>query len=236
MSESAFRDIRFIYFDLDDTLLDHKSAQMQALEKTLSECDFLQGVSAEEFKTAYHQRNQQLWHLYNHNEISQDELKYRRFADTLEELGLDAGRFKEVEKRYMHHYEHSWDWVPGADRVYEAIRHNLPTGIVTNGFAEIQYKKIRKFDLVKNGEQTIISEEVGYLKPHPGIFKYAVEKAGVKPQNVLYVGDSFNSDIEGGKRAGLRTAWFNPNPLDEKPPEADLVFDDFEVLANQLPV
>lgn len=236
MSETVFRDIRFVYFDLDDTLLDHKSAQMKALDATLSDFKFSENISSEEFKNAYHLRNKELWHQYNHGRITQDELRYRRFAETLEELGLDTGLFEKVESRYMHHYEHSWDWVPGAEVAYGQIRKSLPAGVVTNGFAKTQYKKIRKFGLVQNGEKTVISEEVGYLKPHPAIFKYAVEIAGVQPHQVLYVGDSFNSDIEGGKAAGLRTAWYNPDSPSSKPDEADLVFDDFKILANQLPV
>ncbi len=234
MKETVFTGIRFVYFDLDDTLLDHKSAQMKALDATLAEFDIFEHISSEEFKKAYHNRNKELWHLYNHGKIDKDELRYRRFADTLDELGLDNGLFDKVESRYMHHYEHSWDWVPGADAVYDRIRENYASGIVTNGFANIQYKKIDKFDLVKNGEKTVISEEVGYLKPHPKIFEHAIELAGVQPNQVLYVGDSFNSDIEGGKRAGLQTAWYNPGNTNQKPDEADLVFDDFSVLANQL--
>lgn len=227
MPQSDLSIVKFIYFDLDDTLLDHKSAQATALRKTVEEIPYLQHISLNEFQTIYHQRNEELWDLYNNGKISKDDLRYRRIAETLEAFEVDKSRFQEVENVYMRHYEQSWDWVDGAREAYHTAKQQVPVGIITNGFLETQYKKLEKFGFLQDEAKTIISEEVGYLKPHPRIFEYAVEQAGVKPHEVLYVGDSYNSDIQGGHAAGLKTAWYINGHQINQNGKADIVFDDF---------
>lgn len=236
MTQSELNGIKFIYFDLDDTLLDHKSAQMKALQKVIDEVESLGEITSEQLKQVYHQRNQELWHLYNHGKITKEELKKRRFTETLEELGLSQQHYEKVAGVYMHYYRQSWGWIDGAESAFYSISRNVPTGIVTNGFTETQYPKLQQFGLMQNGRKVIISEEVGYLKPDPRIYKYAVEQVGAEPSEVLYVGDSYNSDIEGGNAAGLKTAWFARGQDTAGKNTADIIFDDFTELEKKLEV
>ena len=54
----------------------------------------------------------------------------------------------------------------------------------------------------------MISEEVGVMKPNPALFAHAAEQAGISPDEILYIGDSLHSDVEGGRNAGWQVAWF----------------------------
>ena len=235
MSSATLQNITFVYFDLDDTLLDHKLAETNALQQTLRELDFLHDIPVELFRQTYHERNKELWQLYNHSFISGEELKRRRFSETLNEFGIDSERHETVVRTYMTNYRKHWQWVPGAEEVYRRIREAMPTGILTNGFSETQHKKLQEFGLVKNGEIIIVSEEVGYLKPDSRIFRYAAERAATEPHKVLYVGDSYESDIEGGNGAGFKTAWFTRSAAAHQNGKADVVFEDFTELLNYLP-
>ncbi|MBN1139698.1 MAG: HAD family hydrolase [Anaerolineae bacterium] len=58
-------------------------------------------------------------------------------------------------------------------------------------------------------DAVIISSDVGYMKPHPEIFYRALTATGLRPDEVLFVGDSYHQDIVGASRVGLRTAWLN---------------------------
>jgi putative hydrolase of the HAD superfamily len=51
---------------------------------------------------------------------------------------------------------------------------------------------------------TVTSAEVGAEKPDPAIFRAALSKAGVKPEEAVYVGDDYNNDVQGAERAGLK--------------------------------
>jgi len=62
---------------------------------------------------------------------------------------------------------------------------------------------LRKHDLEKYFKTIVISEEAGIKKPEPGIFKLALKKTGLKPGEVVYVGDSIADDVAGAISAGI---------------------------------
>ncbi len=223
----------YIFFDLDDTLLDHKKAEKAALMETKSSFPFLNSISNEKLTDVYHKINKSLWHEYNHGRIDKHTLQSLRFANTLRELNLPVSVSTEVSEVYMNCYEKYWEWVEGASEVFDELASNYQVGILTNGFAETQAKKFHKFGLDKKVSHYVVSEEVGYLKPHPFIFDYATKLTGRAKDEIMYVGDSYNSDIEGGSSFGWQTAWFTKtNSVQNNP--ANLVFSDFKRLAEYL--
>lgn len=231
---NALKDIHFIYFDLDDTLLDHRRAETLGLQETVQQLAFLQQVDFETLREAYHRINRQLWDDYNHGRITKQQLKGLRFENTLTDLGLDAGKSWEFGEVYMEAYRKYWQWVQGAREAFDAIRDRYPVGIITNGFSETQHKKMQRFELESRVSQVVISEEVGYLKPDPRLFEHATRLAGQDPSRILYVGDSYSSDVVGGLQSGWKTAWFNRQGEQSSGENAHLVFDDFSVLSNML--
>lgn len=128
----------------------------------------------------------------------------------------------------MQRYRDHWQWVDGAYDAFHEIREKYPVGLITNGFAETQKEKIRCFEL-EDLSHVIISEDYGVMKPHPLIFDVATEKAEKERAEILYVGDSWVSDIEGGRTAGWQTAWFTAR-VEEIKPGADLTFNSFDEL------
>ncbi|NIT60481.1 MAG: HAD-IA family hydrolase [Aliifodinibius sp.] len=227
---------KFIYFDLDDTLLDHKSAEAAGLKDVHEHFELFEEISAEELIDVYHQVNSRQWSLYSQAKVSREELQRNRFELTLKELGLNSARYEEVGNQYMRYYRNHWQWIDGAKEAYYEILEKYPVGILTNGFAETQRKKFEDFDLYDSAETTVISEEVGVLKPHPNVFKHATELASVDPDDILYVGDSFSSDVEGGTKFGWDVAWFTENGEPKKHEKAHFVFDDFIDLKHYLKI
>lgn len=233
---STLLSYEFIYFDLDDTLLDHKSAESAGLKDVHDHFDFFENIRTKKLVDVYHQVNSRQWSLYSQAKVSRDELQRNRFELTLKELGLDPARHKEVGNYYMQCYSNHWQWIKGAKEAYYDIVEKYPVGVLTNGFAETQQKKFEAFDLYNSAETTVISEEVGVLKPHPNVFEYATERAGVDANDILYVGDSYNSDVEGGTAFGWNVAWFTENGEPEKHEKAHFVFNDFIDLKNLLKI
>lgn len=225
---------KFIYFDLDDTLLDHKSAEVAAFGDVHQKFDLFAGTTADRLAEVYGDVNSRQWGLYSRGKVTRDELQRNRFELTLQQLDLDASRYEEIGTFYMQCYRNHWQWIDGAQKVYQQVREKYPVGILTNGFAETQRKKFEKFDLYESASQTVISEDVGVLKPDPKVFAHATNLAQVEPTEILYVGDSFSSDIEGGSTFGWNTAWFTSNGDPQKHQKADLVFDEFEELTKFL--
>ncbi|MGN8226316.1 HAD family hydrolase [Gracilimonas sp. BCB1] len=227
---------KFIYFDLDDTLLDHKKAEQAGLRDVHNHFDMFNGISEDNLLETYHHINKGLWEEYGRGDIDRHELHRRRFSETFQELGLDKDMHEEAGKVYMNYYRNHWEWIEGAKEAYEAIAGKFEVGIITNGFAETQRLKIDQFKLRDTASQIVISEDVGVMKPDPKIFDHSTSLAGVNREDILYVGDSFTSDVVGGSKASWKVAWYTKNPIEQGYKLADLIFDDFDELLKKLEI
>lgn len=226
---------RFIYFDLDNTLLDHNKAESRAQQVIYDTFPVLQNVTKEKWLETYQLNNHNLWVQYQDGEIDRFQLHRLRFKNTMTELNLSVADSEEIGITYMKKYREFWDWVDGAREALSNIVDRYEVGIITNGFKETQIKKFDQMKLGNYFESMIISEELGELKPHPKVFDHATEKAGVPRENILYVGDSYSSDIIGGKNAGWKTAWYTPSDLIvEEDQTADFRFEQFDDLVELL--
>jgi FMN phosphatase YigB (HAD superfamily) len=222
----------FIYFDLDNTLLNHSAAERKALEDVRNHFEILSGVNLEDWQQKYHEVNSHLWDRYGKHEIDRKYLHRHRFEDTLESLGLDGSNYEEMGTFYMERYPFHWQWMEGARNAYYSIVSEYEVGILTNGFSETQRKKFDKFKFGESATHLVISEDTGYMKPQPQVFEYATRLAGTNPESILYIGDSYTSDIKGATQIGWKTAWFTNDNDPDKMSDADIVFDDFNDLMS----
>lgn len=207
-------EIRFVYFDLDDTLLDHRSAERLALADLHQQyLHVLNGYEVSHLQETYYQLNLVLWQRYGRGEITQETLKRLRFEQLVEALAITSATPEELSDCYLANYARHWEWIEGAREAYLAIAAHYPTGILTNGFAHIQHAKLDQFrEFEQHGALVVISDEVGYMKPDRRLFDHAARLARTAPEHILYVGDSMHSDVEGGLGAGWQVAWFTESP------------------------
>jgi len=221
--------IRFVYFDLDDTLLDHQHAEREALADLRNRyLEVFGTLSVDELQERYHAINRPLWRRYAEGQIDKQTVKQSRFEDLVADLNAGHANARLIGRYYLQRYAEHWQFVDGARETYRSVAERRPVGILTNGFAEVQAEKLDRFPLLSDrAEQIVVSEEIGVLKPDPAIFAHATRQAGVEADEILYVGDSRGSDVEGGRRAGWRTAWFARNA-----PAADDLDDDVIVFDN----
>jgi len=212
--------IQFVYFDVDDTLLDHRHAEKQALNALIARYPTaFDGISPQTVHEAYHRYNVHLWQQYAQGKISKETLRFERFRHFREQFSIPEA-VETLIQYYMQAYSNHWKWTQGAKEAFLLIANHWPTGLLTNGFAEVQRAKLQRFpELQQHTRSIVISEEVGVMKPHPDIFTYATEQARVPPENILYVGDSFTSDVQGGQQAGWQIGWFTSSPSTKPLPQ-----------------
>lgn len=223
----------FVYFDLDNTLLDHTHAERHALDDVRAEFDAFDGHSLDTLHTTYHEHSAALWTQYADGEIDKETLHHERFARTLTTLGVNTVAPNDIGAYYMQRYAEHWRYVPEARAAFMEVAEHVPVGVLTNGFAETQQKKLDRFPELRDlSDAIVITEHVGRLKPHPKAFAHAEQKAGVAADAILYVGDSHRSDVIGGHKAGWRVAWYAPPTASEPVPDGCFRFDDWATLLD----
>ncbi|MGC9312491.1 MAG: YjjG family noncanonical pyrimidine nucleotidase [Sediminispirochaetaceae bacterium] len=219
--------IEAILFDFDDTLINYQVSERHGLTRALELC----GVEVkEEYLQIYREENQRLWKLVEKGMMSTAELRVRRFEILLERTGIHIGISpKKLGELYLHHFAEIGEMEDGALQLLQWVREHprLKTAILTNGFKDTQRRRFAVTQVEEFFDELFISGEMGVKKPEPEIFHMSLEKLNISdPQRVLIVGDNLVSDIMGGKKAGLKTCWYNPGG---KNPEEYRQYIDYEI-------
>jgi putative hydrolase of the HAD superfamily len=121
---------------------------------------------------------------------------------------LTDAEIDELFAGYTSAYEAHWSLFPDVLSCLDGLAgHRL--GIISNGNALEQRGKLERTGIADRFEAIHISSECGYAKPAAEIFHRACRVAGVAPHDTLYVGDLYETDALGARRAGLRGVWLD---------------------------
>ncbi|MEX0361359.1 MAG: YjjG family noncanonical pyrimidine nucleotidase [Allomuricauda sp.] len=198
-----------IFFDLDHTLWDFERNSALTFEKILGRNKI--DVNLDSFLKVYVPINLDYWKLYREDRITKDELRYQRLKKTFDALGAQVSdeHIHLLAHEYIQHLSTFTHLFPGTVEVLEYLSPKYNLHIITNGFQEIQEKKLKGANIDRYFEHVINSEEAGVKKPHPQIFHMALDRAKVSAENSLMVGDSLEADIQGAIAVGFQTLHFN---------------------------
>lgn len=196
-----------LFFDMDDTLFDFTKSEQIAFHKVFNKYNLSNGLKL--YEKSYQEISKVLWGDLEKGKIGIVELGSERFRRLFLEhkLEMDAVVFNQDYLKILGEQTHL---VQGAEIVIRGLSQKR-LAIITNGYTDVQTSRISNSPLKGIFEHIIISESTGYQKPHTGIFDYAFNKLKItNKSNVLMVGDSLTSDIQGGINYGIDTCWFNP--------------------------
>jgi|TARA_B100001564_G_C20661187_1_gene681597 putative hydrolase of the HAD superfamily len=208
--------INDIFWDLDHTLWDFDKNSDLTFFKILNENTIKVDVSS--FLKTYHPINRKYWELYRLNKVSKAHLRFHRLSDTFKELCVEVSdiQINKLSIDYINHLSDFNNLIPNAITVLENFHSNYNMHIITNGFKEVQRKKLEKSGLSKYFTTITISEDVGFKKPSKEIFLQAVIKANAIIENSVMIGDNFNADIIGAKSVGMKAIYYNFHQTKEK--------------------
>ncbi len=199
---------KWLLFDADGTLFDYNKAEAFALQNTFVQI----GRPFEtQYLTEYRGINHQIWLDFEQGKIDQVTLRTRRFDSLFEAVGFQYDS-QDFSAKYLVNLGNATHLMEGAAEIARSLSQTCNLAIITNGLADVQKPRFAKSAINQYIKAIIISEEVGVAKPDPAIFNIAFAQMGHPAKDeVLIIGDSLTSDIQGGYNYGIDTCWFNPD-------------------------
>ncbi len=201
--------IKDIFFDLDHTLWDFDSNSALTFKHIFS--GHFPEINLLAFNNTYPKINQDYWKLYQNDQITHDELKMNRLKKTFEVINqpIKAAEIEFISTEYVRLLSKNTLLLDGAIEILDYLKPNYRLHIITNGFADVQQKKIQNSNLEQYFLTVTNAEMAGAKKPHTKIYEYALTKAGAKKENSLMIGDCLDADVQGAIDAGLQAIFFN---------------------------
>ncbi len=231
--------IRTVFVDLDDTLWWFTENSKVALRHVYDVYELGKWSPVYgQFRDIYAAKNLELWDLYHYGKIGKDYLVTERFRYTLEQIGVKedlAELASKVNDEYLYFLSGQPLLVPGAEDLLKYLTEKYDVNILSNGFKEVQLRKLRSGGIEKYIHHLVLSDDCGITKPLRGIFEYALKRVGTEAETTVMIGDNYDADVQGAKNAGWNTVLFNIKGLDRSSvPDADVVVDSLEEIKQIL--
>ena len=200
-----------IFFDLDHTLWDFQKNSSLTFDFLLKK--YRLDIDLKDFLKIYIPINFSYWKLYRDEKITKEFLRYNRLKSAFDKLGIKVEDeiINKMSEDYVLSLPDNNFLIKDAIFILDYLKDRYKLHVITNGFTEVQNKKIINSKIKKYFHSIIDSESVGVKKPNIKIFNYALKISDSNPANCMMVGDNLEADIIGAINAGFRAIHFNNN-------------------------
>jgi len=201
-----------VFFDLDHTLWDFERNSETCL-KEIYAGRITGRVSYENFVSTFRVINKGLWRQLEAGTITHDELRRTRFRNTLLTLEVPCPEEESLAMNdlFMELLPEQKHLMEGAIEVLEYLRPKYLLHIISNGYLDIQTRKMTGSGILFYFSHIITSDVSGARKPDRKIFDYALKSAGATAERSVYIGDDEIADKTGSENAGLPYIHFDPS-------------------------
>lgn len=189
-----------ILFDTDNTLYPYDPAHMMAQQAVREKVVSTFSISSKEFDKAFNEARQQIKAGLKNTASSHSRLLYLQRMLEIMGLGSQVLLALDFEQTYWRTFLNSAVLFDGVKDVLDDLRLlGIPTAIVTDLTAQIQFRKVVYFGLDRYFDYIVTSEEAGFDKPHEAPFQIALQKMRPQGDCIWMIGDNPVNDICGAK-------------------------------------
>ena len=178
ITRAMIRGLEAVFFDLDDTLFDRRSAQMETLRTIIRGFpNIFKGIEKQTITGAFLQSDHTALQEYNAGG-SVDVARSMRSKAFLRILGLNEDYAQEITTMYVSSYPAANTPVAGAKLATTELAKRFQLGVISNGSPDVQYRKLETLGIKDLFSCIVLSEEIGIRKPDAGIFQKAIALLG----------------------------------------------------------
>lgn len=202
-----------LFFDLDRTLWDFEKNSKIALTQLFHHHGLHNHIANfHAFYGHYKLKNAQLWKEYGAGRLKKEALRDERFRVTLNHFSInDEDLVKKISDGYVELSPQQTALFPNAIETLEYLKKEGYTmHIITNGFKEVQFIKLKNSGIIDFFDVIVCSEDVGHNKPNPAIFNHSLSKAAATAQKSVMIGDDYEVDVLGALNFGMKGILFDP--------------------------
>lgn len=200
-----------VFFDLDHTLWDFDKNSSLTFNKIFKFNNI--DLDLNHFLDIYKPINLKYWKLYREEKIEKEVLRFKRLNDAFLAMNfkLDKALVLKLSDDYINNLSTFNHLFENTFEILDYLSLNYKLHIITNGFDEIQHKKLSRSKIIHYFTTITNSEMVGVKKPNPKIFNYALKQAGTRVNKSVMIGDSYEADILGAINIGMDVIFFDIN-------------------------
>ena len=202
---------KWLFFDLDITLIDIKKAQYKAIEDLYSIYNFSDKTDLSSFTKTWDDLTDYHYAFYTRKEISYEEQRNRRIIDLFKEYDMPLDKTPtEIFSIYLKSFEDNWCIF---DDVYETLDYlyqkGYKLGVISNGDLSQQTDKLSRTGILKFFEVVTASSEYDYSKPDPKLYETIINRYNINKEEMIMIGDQVDKDVLPCLEIGIDAIWLN---------------------------
>lgn len=201
-----------IFFDLDHTLWDYDYNARKVLMEMYDQFNLESNsnTTPEGFLKLFFKINAVLWYRFNIGAINKEEVRNDRFVLILRECKGDLSLADDLRDYFFYHCPRQSKTIEGAELILSHLTDKYKIYIITNGFDDVQWTKLKASGLGRFVLDMFTSESIGFRKPSPEIFEHALSETRAIANQSMMIGDNPVTDVQGAERAGIFSVLFDP--------------------------
>jgi putative hydrolase of the HAD superfamily len=199
-----------VFIDLDRTLWDFETNSAETFHEIFHKYKLDKVCEFDNFYSVYREINDKLWREYRNKLIEKDTLSWKRFFLSMQHFGCgDEETARLMANDYISISPQKTRLFPGTIELLQFLSSKYRVYLVTNGFKEVQYNKIKNCKIDLYFDKVFTSEEVGCNKPNIEYFQFVLAQTNSLPEQSIIIGDDIEVDIKGAAQVGISTIWCN---------------------------
>lgn len=201
--------IKAVVFDVDDTLYEQAAPFGRAYEAVFHN---RYRLDIRELFRLNRIRSDEVFLPWQEGKMTFQDMVIYRAKNSFQDMGIsitdeEAKKFQEAYEYEQKHLQ----MTPYMHQLLEKCKKTKKLAIISNGESMHQWEKIRQLGVLKwiDEKNVFVSGDTQFIKPDKRAFFHAAKQLKAEPKNCLYVGDNYENDVIGAKKAGWNVIWMN---------------------------